>query len=173
MSLSKGIRFLILAILSCTTLSACIHAPDQSNIKNIPAQEIRIHRVNFPNENLSMISLWYTGNAKNWYILRTYNGHLRSASNLSTGNVIRIPSDIMIRMDEMPAGFVAEQRAKLKRVKKKPTSSTPVKSKQQTSESPDLPAPSSSMDSEILPDEEFEDAEGASQDQLIENLLSK
>ena len=163
------LAFLIMGIISCGPHSA--PAPDISN--TLPTQIVRIHKVAYNNENLSMIALWYTGNAKNWNILSTYNGHLRSASQLAIGNLIRIPSELMIRTDPMSADFVSEQAARLRRLKKK----TVATKQPETHEA----IPSDTQEDQVVSDEELNEFANtavqtpapvnSSQDQLIENLL--
>ena len=157
--------FIFILAVACLIFGGCVRTQSPAPTNEIPVQEIRIHMVKFPNENLSMIALWYTGNEKNWSILSTYNGHLRSASELASGDLIRIPATIMVRTDSMTANFVIEQESKLRRSKKKQLATT---SELQKTDQQDLVT----QEPEVVPEEvNKQPAENSDQDKLIENLL--
>ncbi len=169
--LTRTCLFVIVSLLLCNILTGCAPQTKQEPANALPIEEVRLHKVNFPNENLSMIALWYTGDAKKWPLLRTYNGQLASASNLSVGNTIRIPAAIMTRIDQMPLEFVAEQRAKYKRGKKKSSIVSPSKkiSKDPFSLNPTPQLEAPPQEEELISEDPY--FEESSQDQLIENLL--
>jgi hypothetical protein len=166
----------VIGILSAGLLpvSGCHRFGHQPLTNVLPTQAVRVHQVNYPHENLSIIALWYTGDAKNWTQLSNYNGHLRSPSALSPGDVIRIPSEIMIRVDPMTSDFVAEQQVKMKRLRDRARSVAGVVVGESTN-APATEATPQNAESETPPDAPLgvETPADAPQDQLIENLLSE
>ncbi len=136
----------------------------------IPSKQIRLHTVTYANENLSMIALWYTGENKNWVLLKTYNGHVKSFSNMAIGEIIRIPSEAMLRSDPMTQDFVKEQAEKIRLVRKK---NTLPKSKT-SNNSENTAAAKANEDINADYDSVFEDnlsGQPGTQDQLYENLI--
>ena len=143
--------------------------------KILPSQEVRIHSVNYQHENLWMIAKWYTGEGKNWYRVKEYNGQLQANGKLLIGDQIRIPTDIMIRLDPMTPEFVVEQVVRIKNARKVRKISADKNFKNEPPSTVD-----EVIDENAIPDEseEFEIGtengyETSTQDQLIENLLGK
>jgi hypothetical protein len=64
-----------------------------------------IHTVSVPNENISIIAKWYTGEQKNWVVLGKCNPTI-NPNVIFLGNKIKIPRSIMTRHTELPAQFV-------------------------------------------------------------------
>ncbi len=158
----------------CLPIAGCTRAPSALDTA-LPSQEIRLHTVSFPHENLSIIALWYTGDTKNWSLLKSYNGHLPSGRFLSSGDIVRIPAELMQRSDKLSPEFVAEQRSKAKRLRKRaPTAGSPKKSPAIVDAKVDaLPTVNKITEREEEDPSIDEFSEGASQDHLIENLLSE
>lgn len=83
----------------------------------IPEADI-LHTVKSANETLDLISLWYTGGASNWDELKTYN-KLKS-NKVRPGQQIKIPRDLVWRLDPMPVWAVRLYRMTRKADKKTP-----------------------------------------------------
>lgn len=64
-----------------------------------------IHTVSFPGENLSLITKWYTGAAKNWKIVAEYNPTI-NPNRIFKGDKIRIPIELVKQKDPLPKQFV-------------------------------------------------------------------
>ena len=64
-----------------------------------------IHTVSVPNENISIIAKWYTGEQRNWVVLVKCNPAIKP-NRIFLGNEIKIPRSIMTRHTELPAEFV-------------------------------------------------------------------
>lgn len=81
----------------------------------VPAADI-LHTVKRANETLDLIALWYTGGASNWGKLKSYN-KLKS-SRVRPGQQIKIPRDLVWRLDPMPVWAVRLYRMDRKADKK-------------------------------------------------------
>ncbi|MBU1168606.1 MAG: hypothetical protein KKD44_03485 [Proteobacteria bacterium] len=75
------------------------------------------HRVRWPDESLSLISKWYTGNEKNQNALAMEEPIIHPGHVL-IGDVILIPNELMITPKPMPRNFIhaTQQRKKIKQV---------------------------------------------------------
>jgi hypothetical protein len=108
----------------------------------IPKKTSFIHMVQWPNETLPIIAKWYTGDSNTWQSLADANPVI-NPKQLSAGNKIFIPKDLLKIRKPMPRKFIAEYYDKLKK-KKLPSKSVKVPKKQ--APVPSQPAP--------LPEEE-------------------
>jgi hypothetical protein len=85
-----------------------------------------IHTVKFPQENISIIAKWFTGDATNWEVLAACNPTI-NPNRIFLGNEIKIPRNIMTRQDAMTLEFVEKHQARPKRKQAKALSRVPVK----------------------------------------------
>lgn len=109
-----------------------------------PKKTFFVHVVQWPNETLPIIAKWYTGDSNNWQSLADANPII-NPEQLSAGNKIFIPEDLLKVQKSMPKGFLAKYH-KIKKKKKKHSKPVKVLRKQK-------PAPSQP---ESLPEEEGE-----------------
>jgi hypothetical protein len=87
-----------------------------------------IHTVSVPNENISIIAKWYTGEQKNWVVLVKCNPAIKP-NRIYLGNEIKIPRSLMTRDTELPAEFVHQSYSGAQRKK---TTKAPVAQTQTT-----------------------------------------
>jgi len=66
-----------------------------------------VHQVKWPNESLSIIAKWYTGDIRNWKPLAKANPEINPTV-IHRGDRIRIPADMLKTRDPMPEAFVEE-----------------------------------------------------------------
>jgi LysM repeat protein len=71
-------------------------APQAPAVKGAPAKEPAyfIYTVKWPNESLSIIAAWYTGQIDNWKALAKVNPEL-DPNRINIGDKIRIPEELM------------------------------------------------------------------------------
>ena len=102
-----------------------------------------IHTVSVPNENISIIAKWYTGEQRNWVALVKCNPAIKP-NRIFLGNEIKIPRSLMTRDTELPAEFVHQSYSGAqKKTSKAPVTQTqPTKSATQVAaeEKPKEPA---------------------------------
>jgi len=79
--------------------------PDQ------PGQRPFVHIVKWSNENLAIISSWYTGSEKNEEKLADNNPNI-NPKQLSIGDRIFIPKDLLIKTDPLTEEFTGQSVAK-------------------------------------------------------------
>ena len=77
-----------------------------------------IHKVKFPDESISIIAKWFTGDLKNWKVLAKCNPAI-NPNRIFRGNKIRIPRILMTRQDPMTLEFVEKALPGPKRIKAK------------------------------------------------------
>jgi len=75
-----------------------------------------IHSVSLPDESLSIIAKWFTGDLLNWEVLAKCNPDI-NPNRIFLGNKIKIPRSIMTRQDPMTAEFVTESQPEPKHKK--------------------------------------------------------
>ncbi len=75
-----------------------------------------VHTVSVPNENISIIAKWYTGSQTNWVILAKCNPTIKP-NRIFLGDKIKIPRSLMTRHTALPAKFVHQSNAGVKRMK--------------------------------------------------------
>ena len=68
------------------------------------------HTVQYRGETLSVIALWYTGDAENWTRIQDANPDL-DRRNLTPGQQVTIPPELVVRSEPMPRSFVHSTRA--------------------------------------------------------------
>ncbi len=89
-----------------------------------------VHTVSVPNESISIIARWYTGDQKNWVVLAKCNPAIKP-NRIFLGNKIKIPRNMITRQTPLPPEFVQQSQAEpqLKRKKKisqEKTTITPI-----------------------------------------------
>lgn len=72
------------------------------------------HVVQWQGENLTTISLWYTGSVKNWIRILEFNSEI-DPKQIGIGDIVQIPDDLIITREPMPKEFSGTS----KRMKKK------------------------------------------------------
>jgi len=80
-----------------------------------------VHTVQWPQETVSIIAKWYTGEFENWKALMDTNPKLKR-NRISIGSKILIPEDFLKTRESMPQEFLAKFTSKKK---KKASPSTP------------------------------------------------
>jgi hypothetical protein len=68
------------------------------------------HIIRYPGENLGLVSAWYTGKASNWDRIADANPGL-DPNRLRVGDLIIIPSELVLRSQELPPEKVEEMLA--------------------------------------------------------------
>ncbi len=86
---------------SCTVGNVSIWAPPEQ-----PAiQESYVHRIQHEGESLSLISLWYTGDMKNWKRIQKANPAL-NAHRIRIGQEVIIPHKLLTNREPLSRDFV-------------------------------------------------------------------
>lgn len=88
-----------------------------------------IHTVSLPDESISIIAKWFTGDLLNWEVLAKCNPTI-NPNRIFLGNKIRVPRIIMTRQTPMTPEFVAESQPQAKRKKTRNSSHTTTKTNQ-------------------------------------------
>jgi len=96
-----------------------------------------IRTVTWPNESLSIIAAWYTGQIDNWKILVEQNPEL-DPNRLRIGDKVRIPEELLKKREPMTQEFVESLVPKPKPAKK---AVPPEKQKPPPAGSPPPPPP--------------------------------
>ncbi|MCU0589415.1 MAG: hypothetical protein MUF52_14840 [Syntrophobacteraceae bacterium] len=111
-SLAAGLllRMLLSVFAPWAILASGWTGPDeQPQASGDPAVEdssdVYLHTVQWPQESLSVIAAWYTGDGENWPTLAAWNGGDGSDA-VRVNEVILIPKHLMITTVPMPASFV-------------------------------------------------------------------
>jgi hypothetical protein len=68
-----------------------------------PAPSFLVHVVKFRGETLGQITEWYTGRFDNWRTVARANDLAEPHETLSIGREVRIPSQLVVRRDSLPA----------------------------------------------------------------------
>lgn len=80
-----------------------------------------IHKVKYPDESLSIIAKWFTGDFNNWKVLAKCNPTI-NPNRIFLQDEIRIPRILMTRQDPITPEFVEQARPGPKRIQaKKPS----------------------------------------------------
>lgn len=101
-----------IASISFISISACAKAPARSPNQDSelhppsPKPAFLEHEVRHSGETLGKIAAWYTGNAKNWKRLVEVNPQLKP-NKIRLGQLIRIPSELVVQEKQMPQHFEA------------------------------------------------------------------
>ncbi|MCP4342497.1 MAG: LysM peptidoglycan-binding domain-containing protein [Desulfobulbaceae bacterium] len=96
-----------------------------------------IHTVKLPDESISIIAKWFTGDLMNWEVLAKHNPTI-NPNRIFLGNKIRIPRDIMTRHTPMTPEFIEASQPQTRR--KKPESPAQA-TKQQIKAEPEPASP--------------------------------
>ena len=67
-----------------------------------------LHTVRYPEETLSVLSMWYTGTVRNWPLLQKYNK--LTCPKLKLGQDILIPAKLVWRWDPLPGWLVRQYK---------------------------------------------------------------
>ena len=88
-----------------------------------------VHTVRVPNENISIIAGWYTGDQKNWVVLTKCNPTIKP-NRIFLGNRIKIPRRMITRRTPLPPEFVqhslGQQQKRKKNISRTKASTTPA-----------------------------------------------
>lgn len=79
-----------------------------------PAHKDLVHQIKYKGETLALISHWYTGSVHNWKQIMEYNG-MTSTTNLRLGEEIKIPGDMVVNPEPMPASVIKRTKPPAKR----------------------------------------------------------
>lgn len=77
-----------------------------------------LHTVKYPDESISIIAKWFTGDLRNWEVLAKSNPDL-NPNRIFLGDTIKIPRNIMITQAPLTAKFVEDSQPHKKRKKAK------------------------------------------------------
>ncbi|TKB27024.1 LysM peptidoglycan-binding domain-containing protein [Desulfopila sp. IMCC35006] len=77
-----------------------------------------VHTVSVPNESISIIARWYTGDQKNWVLLAKCNPTI-NPNRIFLGNKIKIPRRMITRPTPLPPEFVQQSQTEPQRKRKK------------------------------------------------------
>lgn len=95
-----------------------------------PEPRFHQHKVRWPEETLSHIAQWYTGNMNNWKAIAEVNPELNPKT-IDIGDTISIPEDLLTSRKPMPHSFVRvsaqKNKTPLSSTQKPSTSSEPPK----------------------------------------------
>jgi hypothetical protein len=95
-----------------------------------------IHKVRFPDESISIIAKWFTGDLKNWKVLAKCNPRI-NPNRIVLGDEIRIPRILMTRQDPITHEFVEQNQPGPKRIQaKKPSRPKAIIVKKETTPKP-------------------------------------
>lgn len=111
-----------------------------------------IHTVKLPDESMSIIAKWFTGDLLNWELLAKCNPEI-NPNRIFLGDKIRVPRILMTRQDPMTAEFVMESQPGSKPKKKKVTKPSPVKPAPEQTETttPSVKSPAEPLEEEDEP----------------------
>ena len=105
----------LLIIICLSSLGGCLTTGGTEKwqpLKKKPAA--LVHTVQWPEETLTMVAAWYTGQGKNWKLLANGNPNI-VPSHLRVGDRIFIQHTLLRRRTPMTRLFVETNQAKLKR----------------------------------------------------------
>lgn len=105
-----SVFFCMLCVCSCSLLQA-ITEDTKPMLDNQKAQLASVsgtnyfsHIIRWPGENLSRISMWYTGTVNNWMRIQEVNS-LIDPKQIDIGDTILIPGNLLITREPMPMEF--------------------------------------------------------------------
>lgn len=116
-------RLVILSSLILIVCSSCGFWGKEKKWKPIkPVKHAFVHTVQWPDETMALISMWYTGDSKNAERLAEANPTV-NADRLTLGTVIYIPKKLLRKRTPMTRQFLDNSKTKV--VKKKVTKPKP------------------------------------------------
>lgn len=120
----KKTTFYSLCLVVTCTIAGCVMTNKAKQWEPVqPRQKSFVHIVKWSNENLAIISSWYTGSEKNEKKLADNNPNI-NPKQLIIGDRIFIPKDLLIKTAPMTEEFIEQSFAKPEKIKK--TESEPV-----------------------------------------------
>ncbi len=108
-----------------------------------------VHTVSFPNESLSIIAKWFTGDLKNWKTLAKHNQSI-NPNRIFLGDKIKIPRRLMTRQEPMTLEFVEKSQPRQRRAEPPP----PTDAASADTTSPEV---QTQPDPELVPEAEAEE----------------
>lgn len=116
---NKTLYFAACLILICVT-AGCIMTKKTGQWEPVqPGQRSFVHIVKWPDENLAIISLWYTGSERNEEKLADNNPNI-NPKQLIVGDRVFIPNDLLIRRDAMTEDFMEQSFSRPKETGSEP-----------------------------------------------------
>jgi len=116
-----GVFFCMLCVCSCSLLQAITEEqkpiPDnqKAQLASVSGTNYFSHIIRWPGENLSRISMWYTGTVNNWQRIQEANS-LIDPKQIDIGDTILIPEILLITREPMPMEFRGNVQKKKKPV---------------------------------------------------------
>ena len=114
-----GLFLCMLSFCSCSSLQAIMEEykslPGNQKEQLAPISETKYfsHIIKWPGENLTRISLWYTGTIENWTRIQELNSSI-DPKRIDIGDTILIPENLLITREPMPMGFRGNGKKKKK-----------------------------------------------------------
>lgn len=114
-----GLFLCMLSFCSCSSLQAIMEEykslPGNQKEQLAPISETKnfSHIIKWPGENLTRISLWYTGTIENWTRIQELNSSI-DPKRIDIGDTILIPENLLITREPMPMGFRGNGKKKKK-----------------------------------------------------------
>ncbi len=96
--------------------------PPEIKTESKPLETHIAHKVKWSGETLSIISLWYTGDQRNWKAIAQNNPNL-NPNRIYIGNEILIPVVLVKTQNSLPKEYVDRFYSKVKKEKPTPASS--------------------------------------------------
>lgn len=101
-------------------ISGCIMTKKTGQWEPVqPGQRSFVHIVKWPDENLAIISSWYTGSERNEEKLADNNPNI-NPKHLIVGDRVFIPNDLLIRRDIMTEDFMEQSFSRPKETESEP-----------------------------------------------------
>lgn len=107
--LFKNLKLFIL-FLSVSYFYSCANN-DVEIIDPNASRTTEVEHIVAPGQTLALISEWYTGKAANWSLVSKYNNNIKPEK-LRVGQLIKIPSELVIKSDPMPKVFPGVKKVK-------------------------------------------------------------
>jgi len=115
--INRTMFLLICLIIACMT-DGCVTTKKTEQWEPVqPEQKSFVHVVKWSDENLTIISSWYTGSEKNEEKLSDNNPNI-NPKQLVIGDRIFIPKDLLIKADPMTEEFLDQSITRSKKVEK-------------------------------------------------------
>ncbi len=114
-----GVFFCMLCVCSCSSLQAITEEqralPDNQKapLASVSGTSYFSHIIKWPGENLSRISMWYTGTVNNWPSIQKASS-LLDPKQIDIGDTILIPENLLITREPMPMEFRGNVQRKKK-----------------------------------------------------------
>lgn len=106
-----------------------------------------VHTVTLPDESISIIAKWFTGELLNWEVLAKCNPTI-NPNRIFLGDKIRIPRSIMIRQDLMTPEFVRESQPRPQRKSPSPAKTETEPTQGKAASPADQSTPESAVEEE-------------------------